>query len=173
MRRIICPKPESLFEYVTVSSVMSFWRKFWLKQHLRKCSKCETLINSISKSWSSFFEPEPEVTTSLLKVYSRLQRDETLILKGWKFNTRDSGLCNREWKSFSGAIGVGLICTVIIGIGFIFKYLPFNYRNKDSMRANVTLPFAQIRTEDRNTIKVHYVQPELLNTIEFETADPR
>jgi hypothetical protein len=41
--------------------------------------------------------------------------------------------------------------------------------------ANEHLPFAQIRVEDKdnNRVQVHYVQPELLQSVEFETTSAR
>ena len=43
-------------------------------------------MSTIKTKWDAYFSPEPELTSSLIRVYSRLQNDETLILKGWKLS---------------------------------------------------------------------------------------
>ena len=42
----------------------------------------------------------------------------------------------------------------------------------DRLANNVT-PFAQIRFEDEKETKVHFVRPELLQSIEFETTSSK
>jgi hypothetical protein len=173
MRRPNCPKTETLFELVTVAAEMPRLKRARLNWHLRSCSACKTQAESISQTWSGFFAPEPEVTSSLLKVYSRLQNDETLILKGWKLSQarvqRRSSI-----KLADGWLVRGGVAAAVVGaLSLVFWSRSSLYEDKDLLNASATLPFAQIRIEDKNTIKVHYVQPELLNTMEFETADQR
>ena len=107
------------------------------------------------------------------KVYSKLQNDETLILKGWKlgesqrrrnFNTT---LMNGGWL-FRGAVSVGLAAVLVF---VIFAQISSNKSEHHPIIAsNNPLPLAQIRVEEKNKVRVHYLEPELLQTIEFETA---
>jgi hypothetical protein len=172
MRLPKCPKNEALFELVSIPEELSFFKRGRLKWHLRTCVGCEQKAKTISETWSSFITPEPEVTTSLLKVYSRLQNDETLILKGWKLNQArpryrsGAALWLAQGWLFRGGVAAAIVTIVTL----VFWTRNSVDEGKDLVDASAALPFAQIRVEDKNRIQVHYVQPELLNSIEFETT---
>lgn len=179
-----CPKPESLFEYVSIPNELSISEKAprWL--HLKSCPDCRDKVQVFRQRWESLFSPEPDITSSLLRVYSRLQRDETLVLKGWKLGDsrhqkrRAENAVVHDW-AFRGAIAASLLGV----LGFIgWTQLNSRELGKEVLNASgqltipgtsANVPFAQIRIEDKNRIKVHYVQPQLLQTMEFETTNAR
>jgi hypothetical protein len=105
-----------------------------------------------------------------LRVYSRLQADETLILKGWKLNNvkrrkEVSGFLLNEGWLFRGG--------VFLGLGAVVGAVVFSSLNQKPLSPEgipLKGPFAQIRLQEKNKVKVHYLQPELLHTIEFETT---
>lgn len=173
--RLRCPKTESLMEFVTIPSEMSRWTRFSFKAHTLACKNCQEKISAIQTKWNSFFHPEPDVTSSLIKVYSRLQKDETLILKGWKLEgvkpaapSLPTSLLRQGWV-FRGGVSMGLASILML---LVFSQM--RPENEDQMTKAVphsaNLPLAQFRVEDKNSIKVHYVQPELLQSMEFETT---
>src|SRR5262249_30526052 len=133
-----------------------------------------------SASFEAFFKPEVDVTSSLLRVYGRLQNDETLILRGWKLNearpTRDAKywLFQRGYL-FRGGLAFGAVALVLSLA--VTRMNPAGDAPAETVAASKTHeappPFAQIRIEDRNSVKVHYVQPELLQSTEFETTSAR
>ncbi len=110
--------------------------------------------------------------SSLMRVYSRLQKDETLILKGWKLNEgrhkKSLGgiLVNGGWL-FRGAVSMGLAAVVISVV------MSQQSNGKQSNAVIQQGPLAQIRLENKNGVRVHYLQPEVLQTIEFETTRAR
>lgn len=169
MLRPKCPGQEKLLEFFTIPREMNLATRGLLKYHLVKCEKCARKLHSLKQNWSEYFSPEPDVTSSLMRVYSRLQKDETLILKGWKLNeTRQtksfSGvLFNGGWL-FRGAISVALAAVILSVI------VTQQNESKDNSSVSQPPPLAQIRLEDKNGVKVHYLQPELLQSIEFETT---
>lgn len=176
MRHPKCPKNETLFELVSIPEELAFLKRNRLKWHLKTCSGCDQRAKKISETWSHFLPPEPEVTSSLLKVYSRLQNDETLILKGWKLD--QSRRRSRGWSAIWLAQGWlfrgGVAAAIVTLVSLVFWTRGNGLDDgKDLVDASATLPFAQIRVEDKNRIQVHYVQPELLNSIEFETTGQR
>lgn len=173
--RLRCPKPDSLMEFVTVPSEMSRWKRFSFRAHTLACKPCQEKISVIQTKWNSYFRPEPDVTSSLIKVYSRLQKDETLILKGWKLDgvkpaapSISTSLLRQGWV-FRGGVSMGLASILLL---LVFSQV--RTENEGPMTAAMThsanLPLAQFRVEDKNSIKVHYVQPELLQSMEFETT---
>jgi hypothetical protein len=167
-----CPDSEKLFEFVTIPSEISNFRRAGMKLHAVTCAPCRIKMESIQKKWSSYFQPEPEVTSSLMKVYSKLQNDETLILRGWKLGEQRNS--RRNWVGegwvFRGAVAVGVAS--IFGAVFVSQV-----RNNEKLPGIISsasssfVPYAQIRVEDKNRIQVQYVKPELLESMEFQTTD--
>ena len=173
MRLLKCPKPDALFEFVSIPSEVSPWSRMSIKLHALACPPCQEKMNAIQAKWDAYFIPEPDITSSLIKVYSRLQKDETLVLKGWKLGRTQqtsqwgSGFLKQGWL-FRGAVSLGLGSVAILLVTTQVK------SDKAPMTAAVYrsahVPLAQFRVEDKNSIKVHYVQPELLQSMEFETT---
>jgi len=136
-------------------------------------------MDTLSTKLNQFFAPEPDITSSLLNIYSRLQRDETLILKGWKLNDVKSHHkpAQAAEKNWSAWVFGSTAAVSVAAAGLFFLNLPTGGELQKEM-SNATarplsdrsVPFAQLRFEDKNRIKVQYVQPELLHTIEFETT---
>ena len=170
-----CPKQELLLEFVTIRGEVSLLNRMTIRAHKLGCNTCREKIQSITESWDAYFRPEPDITNSLIKVFSRLQQDETLILKGWKLSeaprSRTIGdVLLREGWLFRGGVTAGL--AVVVTLFVVNRFQP---EGVSSFPAGMPLaetskvPSAQIRFQDRNAVRVHYVQPELLQTIEFET----
>jgi hypothetical protein len=163
-----CPKPENLFEFVSIPEAMSFTDRVFIRTHVFVCKACKEKSESLLQSWKKCLSPTPDVTTSLMRVYSRLQKDETLILKGWKLGDSASrrnvsSILFKEGWLFRGAVGIGLAAAV--------SFVIYREQSPSAPRAKVArVPFAQIRVEQKNSVRVHYVQPELLQTVEFETT---
>jgi hypothetical protein len=168
-----CPQSEILLEFVSIPDEMSRIKRMQLRSHMFLCAPCQSKVTSLRKGWSKFLVPEPDVTSSLMRVYSRLQKDETLILKGWKFGetvprrNMESILLKEGWL-FRGMIGVGLT----VAIALVLHNQQFQ-RNTPTPAPVRHTPLAQIRVEGKNNVKVHYLEPELLQTVEFETASSR
>lgn len=176
-----CPKQEGLFEYVTIPGEMSMIKRLSTRAHLAMCGTCKSQSVAIQAKWNGLFQPEPELTSSLIKVYSRLKNDETLILKGWKLNelphrrTLRSRLFKEGWF-FRGAVSMSLA-------SLVFAVVFMQVRAKDAADApgeafahaqsGRGVPWAQIRVEDKNRVQVRYVRPELLQSMEFETVSTR
>ena len=126
-----------------------------------------------------------------MRVYGRLKRDETLILKGWKLSDTRPVLRKREFSlvHMLGATGVAAgVGALVLLIGPSGGPSTQTYQASISngglqhinmmsepvlLRRQPELPLARIRRQERNTIQVHYVQPELLQSIEFETTGNR
>lgn len=171
-----CPKPEVLLELVTIPRELSLISQLCLRLHLIGCRECQAKTKAIRKSWEACINPEPDITSSLVRVYSRLKSDETLVLAGWKLgrtHRQGNGLANALFGGgwlFRGGVALG-----IASVGFMLLLNPFRptpvpearMTSQDTLRE---IPFMQFRVKDRNSVKVHYLQPELLQTIEFETA---
>ncbi len=177
MPRLKCYKPESLLEYISLPEQVGFWQTFQIKRHLKGCADCRKIETRVRSECAAYFAPEPEITTSLLRVYSKLQKDETLILKGWKLDTGKrtptarQRLVNGGW-AFRG----GLALASLVMVGLVVSNSGLN-NNDDSerlaRRSEPKPPMAQIRIEQPGRVKVHYVEPELLQTMEFETTSAR
>jgi hypothetical protein len=174
-----CPKPEKLLELFTIPGEISLRQRAVTKTHAFFCADCQQKLTHLKKSWEHYFKPEPDITSSLLKVYSRLQKDETLILKGWKFGEapRKRGVGHFLFKEgwfFRGAVGLSmasLIAFVTVGpVGNRAQHHDEDGLVERYRSAQTDLPVVQIRQEDKDRVKVHYLQPELLQTIEFETT---
>lgn len=164
-----CPKSEDFLELVSIPEELSLISKLGLRAHLSFCSSCKSCFESTQLAWTNFLKPEPEITSSLLKVYSQLQNDETLILKGWKLGNQKrtkelSGFLFNEGWLFRG--GVFLSLGILVGV-IAFSTLSQKPLEKEALPLG---PLAQIRQQEKNKVKVHYLQPELLHTIEFETT---
>lgn len=165
-----CPNPDDFLALASVPEELSFWSQLFLKSHFKLCRSCKERFIHTQLTWENFFKPEPDITSSLLKVYSRLQADETLILKGWKLSNvkrkkEVSGLLLNEGWLFRGG--------VFLGLGAIVGAVVFSSLNQKPLSNEgfpLKGPFAQIRLQEKNKVKVHYLQPELLHTIEFETT---
>ena len=181
MRLLKCPKPEALFEFISIAHELSFREKAPRWIHIKTCQDCKDKSVAFARKWESMLSPEPDITSSILKVYSRLQRDETLILKGWKLgenrrDRRNDSASLSNW-AFRGTIAASLLAV----IGFVgWSQLNSRDGGKELLNASAPLitpghsasiPFAQIRIQDKNRIKVQYVQPQLLQTMEFETTN--
>jgi hypothetical protein len=170
MRLLSCPKPENLFEWVSIPQELPLWSKVALGTHTMTCSSCQDQVESLRRTWQAYFTPEPDITSTLMKVYSRLQKDETLILKGWKlgeFRPEANRLSwSQHWVVRGGLVmGLGSIVGLVV--------LTTGIRGDKTgvaLMASAKVPLAQIRYEDKNIVKVRYVQPELLQSIEFETT---
>lgn len=173
MRFLKCPKPDSLFEFVSIPSEVSAWNRMSIKVHAFACPPCQEKMDGIQAKWNAYFTPEPDITSSLIKVYSKLQKDETLVLKGWKLAGAQpapswrSSFLKQGWL-FRGGVSLGLGSMAVLLVATQVK------SDKVPMTATVhrsaQVPLAQFRVEDKNSIKVHYVQPELLQSMEFETT---
>ena len=169
MLRPKCPGQEKLLEFFTIPQEINLVKRGLLNYHLIKCESCAKKLQTLKQNWNQYFSPEPDVTSSLMRVYSRLQKDETLILKGWKLSeTRQAKnltgiLFNGGWL-FRGAVSIALAAVVISVV------MTQQNENKEINNISQTPPLAQIRLENKNGVKVHYLQPELLQSIEFETT---
>lgn len=165
MALVKCPRPEALLEYVTISSELNLVTRLFLKGHLLSCAPCRESVARLEANWKRFFMPETDITLSLMRVFSRLKKDETLILKGWKLDQAKSReFAVKNWL-FRGAISLGVL-------GLAVATLPQLLKGK-SDRAQTRLqklPVAQFRFEDRNGVRVQYFRPELLESIEFRTT---
>lgn len=171
MRLLKCLKQDALLEFHSIPQEMSAFKRTCVRTHLATCEDCRARFEKIQSMWQSYFKPEPDITSSLLSVYSRLQSDETLILKGWKLGEAKrkktmSGLLFNEGWLFRGAISTGLFGLV----GFVVVSQTKTNSLSQPVVAQNKAPLAQIRVEDKNTLKVHYLEPQLLQTIEFETT---
>lgn len=156
-----CPSSERLFEWISVPGEMRFVTRSRLWIHTRICKGCRSERIRLEESWERLLCPEPDVTPSIIRVYSRLKRDETLILKGWKLGESRSN--SHPWL-FRGAVALSALaitCWVVLQ--------PSPETTEAAFQTQAS-PLAQIRYENKNRIQVRYVKPELLQSIEFETA---
>lgn len=169
MPLLSCPNSEQLFEFVSISQEMSWARRTSFRVHNAFCQDCHKKSADLQKTWQSYFTPEPDITSSLMRVYSRLQNDETLILKGWKLGelprprSASDFLLGGGWL-FRGAVSVAAMVILVLLVSS-----QMGTERPEHLAAN-TIPFAQIRYENENSVQVQYVKPELLQTIEFETT---
>lgn len=176
MQRPKCLKPETLLEYISLPEEFGRVKAFRVKLHLRRCADCQKVESQIRQQCDSYFAPQPEITSSLLRVYSRLQKDETLILKGWKLDTArpqrsaSQRLLAGGWL-FRGSLAAASI--VIVGVLTLSRNNAEEDQRIAARRMEPKVPMAQIRIEQPGRVKVHYVEPELLQTMEFETTSAR
>jgi hypothetical protein len=175
-----CPKQEALFEFISIPDELSRWERFRTQWHTRSCASCQEQMQAIRSTWESYFTPEPDVTSSMMRVYSRLQSDETLILKGWKLSefrpARAPLRARANWAFRIGAsFAAALLLVVFAAPQWRALHPVADAAAPVPVAANEHLPFAQIRVEDKdnNRVQVHYVQPELLQSVEFETTSAR
>jgi len=172
-----CPQPEILFEFISIPGEMSLIKRLQIQAHSVFCSHCQEKLSSLQANWDKYLAPQPDVTSSIMKVYSRLQKDETLILKGWKIGDvaprrNMSTVLFKEGWLFRGAIGMGLAAAIAL---VMFNQVQMDNRTPETPVASSTrhTPLAQIRVEGKNNVRVHYIEPELLQTVEFETTSSR
>ncbi len=174
-RKASCFKPEMLLEYISLPEQVGTWRTFQIRRHLKGCADCRKIETQVRSEVASYFAPEPEITSSLLRVYSRLQKDETLILKGWKLDGRRAPTARQTFVNGGWLFRGGLAVASLV----IVAMVAFNSgSNEDAeryarLRQETKPPMAQIRIEQPGRVKVHYVEPELLQTMEFETTSAR
>jgi hypothetical protein len=165
-----CPDSERLFEFVTIPTEMSLSQRGLTKFHLFTCASCKIKKGNIENKWAAYFQPEPEVTSSLIKIYSRLQNDETLILRGWKLGEQQSrrqrGIVGSGWV-FRGGVALGVASLAVV---LVVSQIKVTERPRTSFISS-PIPYAQIRVEDKNRIQVQYVRPELMGSMEFQTTD--
>lgn len=167
-----CPSNETLLESLSIPGEIGRFRLWKLKFHTLRCQPCQKNVARLRETWDAYFQPSPEVASSLLRVYSKLQRDETLILKGWKL---DDFLSRRPSSTqlFLRAWGFPTGIAVALGLFAVF-YSPFFRASEEAVEYAAApqpqVPLSPIRVRDRNSLKVHYVQPELLHSMEFETV---
>lgn len=150
-------------------------KAFQVKRHLRRCSDCSAAATEIRTQCDSYFAPQPEITSSLLRVYSRLQKDETLILKGWKLDVRPQRTTRQSLLSGGWLFRGGLAMASLIIAGMVVMNSGSNEESEKvaARRSEPRIPMAQIRIEQPGRVNVHYVEPELLQTMEFETTSAR
>ncbi len=175
MPLLSCPREEVLLQYLSIPHDISWKSRFQIKLHLRSCTDCLDKSVGIEEKLQSYFSPKVEISSSLLKVYSRLQSDETLILKGWKLSEIGAKRASHRQSSFARSWLVR--GTVIAGLGSLMM-LFFVADTSDPEKAVQTIqqnnvPFAQIRFQDKNRIQVQYLKPELVQSVEFETTGRR
>lgn len=173
-----CPNQETLLSWMTISGELPARERVAAKCHIFFCQSCQTQTESIRKTWNHYFKPEPDITSSLLRVYSNLKDDETLIIKGWKLDQRQnrkrslSHLMFKEGWLYRGAISTGFA-----GLVLFFGYTSLRPNTPAAVgvpvanrTSNNEAQFMQIRVQEKDRVKVHYIQPELLQTVEFETT---
>ncbi len=161
-----CPKTETILEWVSIPSEMSRFQRLRLLWHTAVCRTCRGHRDQIRSSWYSTLLSEPDVTDSIIRVYSRLKHDETLCLKGWKLGQSRTNA--RVWL-FPGAVATGVLALTLWVAIPSTPLVPTGNSAPATLSGRDT-PLAQIRFEDKNRIQVHYVRPELLHSLEFETA---
>lgn len=166
-----CPNPEVLLETISIPREMGRWNLLKVKLHASRCRPCQQGLARLKMTWNGYFQPEPEIASSLVKVYSRLQRDETLILKGWKlgdFRSLRPSIARLFLRSWGFPTGIA----VALGFFAVVFSPAFRTSVEEPQLASVreSIPLSPIRVRDRNSVKVHYVQPELLHSMEFETG---
>ena len=175
MRLLKCLKSEELLEYVSIYKELSLVSRVSTRVHVFSCKSCSQKREEIQAMWDSYLTPQPDITSSILSVYSRLQKDETLILKGWKLG--ETHARKDSWVDYFLKEGWIFRSAVSMGVAAVFAFviatkLGFNQPSEVTL-PNSSLPkspLAQIRVQEKNRVKVHYMEPELLQTIEFETT---
>jgi len=165
-----CPSKDAWLEWVSTPQSISLLKKFYFRTKLTICSHCQETEASVKKLWMQFSEPEPDLTDSLIRVFHKLQKDETLVLKGWKLNEpplkKRAPVIPLRW------VGVATAATMLfVSAWWLQSQQPVH--KPIASRAFTTFPKAQIRRQENNTVKVHYIQPELVETLEFETDSNR
>lgn len=174
MRILKCPKSEELLEFVSIYKELSVTSRLSTRAHILRCKKCSEKRAEIQTMWDSYLTPQPDITSSILSVYSRLQNDETLILKGWKLGEspkrRDSWAQTfvKEGWFFRSAVSMGLAAVFAFVVATQLASQRTSEIVQPGQSANKS-PLAQIRVQEKNRVQVHYYEPELLQTIEFET----
>jgi len=178
MRLLNCPKQEALLEYISIRNELSFWETLPIRIHSKTCSSCKKSIHDIEERLHRYFTPEPEITPSLISIYSKLKADETLILKGWKLGNIapprrpiHAHAFAGGWLFRGGIIAGIAILVCLVTLGQFRETIPTSRPQFISQQVN--LPVAQIRIEGKNRVQIHYLRPQLLHSVEFETTNTR
>lgn len=165
-----CPKTERLLEMLSIPTEMGTLNRWKVKTHTLRCTDCQTKISSLQQTWNAYFQPEPEIATSLLRVYSRLQRDETLILKGWKlgeFRSQRISPVHAFLRSWGFPTGIA----VALGVATVVFSPAFQPVQETQVAVQAPIPpRSAIRVREGNAVRVRYAQPQLLHSVEFETV---
>lgn len=169
-----CPEKTRWLEYISIPHEMSFFQRSAMRLHGSKCEPCLTTIAALQKEWNSLFSGDGDLTPSLMRVLSKLKNDETLILKGWKLGNVKPRVSTRQmvrsgWV-FRGAISIALVAVVSL---VMLRQRDTAESSAQTGQSLLRKPLAQFRFENQNGIKVHYVQPELVESIEFRTTGTR
>lgn len=171
-----CPSKEKILEFSCFSGALSFFEKLSIKMHLFHCQKCKEKNAEAFSHWQNVFHLKNDFQTeSLLNVYSRLQKDETLILKGWKLENPTFRGSERFALSKTLNVGLAVITLVVIST---FTFLGTNifrtpnqvYSLKEAPRNTLQ---AKVKIKDRNRVQTHYLEPQLIRMVEFETMDQK
>lgn len=176
MRLLNCPKEEALLQWLSIRQDMPWRDRLSTQVHLKTCRDCRRKAGSIESRLEAAFSPQPDIASSLIRVYQRLQHDETLILKGWKIGEISAHpRRTRNWLAtgwlFRGAVAVGLGSIAVLFVMADRGTTPSPLVQAKTGRSEI--PFAQIRFEDKNRVQVHYIKPELVQSVEFETTGAR
>jgi hypothetical protein len=173
MPKFRCLSSDALFKYFSVRNEVRLFDQVKTFFHLKKCTQCESKYKTIQNTWKEYFTPEPEIAPSLIKVYAKLQRDETLVLKGWKLENFSQSYKLNHWLFNRGWLYYGSVPTALAAV-ITFLAVSQNSKNPPVVANNKqSLPYAQIRYEDSNKVNVIYVKPELLHRVEFQTTRTR
>ncbi len=170
-----CPSQERLLSYETIPDETSKSLRLWISVHLLMCHGCRDTRKKIRETWDAYFSQPLDVTSSLIRVLGRLQKDETLILKGWKLGRSRRPVGTEAWLR-QGWVFRGGVVAGLAGIAFLLVSNSTKMEPEVALRPvpqSATIPLTEIREEAKHGVKVHYVQPQLLQSIEFETMSTR
>ncbi|GEM_PF-1397335 len=182
------PSSEELFEFISIPQELSWLKRNKIALQIRLDSKLNAQVEKLRDTWTSYFKPEPDVMDSVMRVYSKLRSDETVILKGWKLCQAHAVVRPKRDYSSWGVVGTAGVAAAVGAIvlftgergqgGYEAANGEGGLRTVQMMSAPIEIkrtkaPLARIRTQDRNSVQVQYVQPELLQSIEFETTGTR
>lgn len=163
-----CLNSDLLLQYVSIPSELNWQTKFKTRWHLKKCSDCSAQFNKIQDTWNHYFTPEPDIAPSLIRVFAKLQRDETLILKGWKLSNIQSKPSLKEVLVNRGWLYYGAIASSFVGV---ISFFTLNQASMTPVAQNEKkAPVARIQFEEKNGVNVYYVKPELLHRVQFQTT---
>lgn len=164
-----CLKSDQLLQYFTIQSELGFVTKFKTKWHLKKCQGCAERFNKVQSTWNQYFNPEPEIAPSLIRVYAKLQRDETLILKGWKLENFKSTRSLSQKLFRQGWVYYGAVTSSLLGVMGFFMYNQMTVNRALTLSEKKSSPVAQIEFNQKDKVNVYYVKPELLHHVQFQT----
>ncbi len=165
---INCPKNEKILEFITIKESIPIFKKIAMCIHLMFCKVCSEKKKVFTKEWENLTEPSYDITKSLLRIFSRLQNDETLILQGWKLGK----IPRKRWVPFLISPRFVLVATFLLAIA-IFVIFKNGTGKVYTLKSEDHLPYIKYRFQDKNKVTVHYIEPELIQTVEFETSSVR